>query len=178
MASPVIQLDDADVRSALARLASAGQNLSPVLQAIGDDVMERAKRRFSTATGPDGTPWRANARSTIEAFIQARGGFGKRGINAKGQALAISKKPLQGQTGDLARQFHVAVAGDSVTVSNSMVYAAMQQFGGKKSQFPNLWGDIPARPFFPITAEEELYPRERESILAQLNDYLAGAIAG
>jgi phage gpG-like protein len=25
-------------------------------------------------------------------------------------------------------------------------------FGGKKAQFPNLWGDIPARPFMPTGA--------------------------
>ena len=183
MASTV-QIDDAAVTAALAKLQAAGQDLSPILQAIGDDIMERAKQRFSSATGPDGAPWRANARSTIEAFIRAKGGFAEKHLTKKGyidktvQRWAMAKRPLQGHSGDLARQFHVAVQGNAVTVGNSMVYAAMQQFGGKKSKFPKLWGDIPARPFLPITAEGELDPHERESILAQLNGYLAGAVEG
>lgn len=74
-----IEIDDAAVTAAFARLAAAGQDFSPVLQAIGEGIMERTKQRFASATGPDGAPWRANARSTIEAFIRAKGGFGKRG---------------------------------------------------------------------------------------------------
>jgi phage gpG-like protein len=27
----------------------------------------------------------------------------------------------------------------------------MMNFGGTKAQFPHLWGDIPARPFMPIS---------------------------
>ena len=179
MAGFLIQIDDAPVTALLGRLLAAGEDQSAVLQAIGEGIMERTKARFESATGPDGAHWRSNAYSTIMAFIAARVGFGARGINKKGQALAMSKRPLQGLTGDLARQFHVLVAGgNSVIVGNSMIYAAMQQFGGKKSQFPNLWGDIPARPFFPITAGGELYPQERDTILEQLNTFLEGAIEG
>ena len=36
-----------------------------------------------------------------------------------------------------------------------MAYAAMQQFGGTKSQFPHLWGDIPARPFLGISTADK-----------------------
>lgn len=178
MSSFTINVDDAAVKAALQRLERAGADASPVLRAIGEDIMERAKQRFGSATGPDGAPWRANARSTIENFIRAKGGYGKRGINKKGQNWAMAKKPLQGHTGDLARQFHVAVQGNSVTVSNSMVYAAMQQFGGKKSEFPKLRGDIPARPFLPVTADGQLYPQERASILEALNEYLGRAVGG
>jgi phage gpG-like protein len=179
MTSSFIEIDDVDVKATLARLEAAGRDLSRILLKVGEGIMERTKRRFDTATAPDGTPWAANARSTIEAFIAAKGGYGKRGINLKGRGLAMEKKPLHGHTGKLAQQFHVLVAGgNSVIVSNSMIYAAMQQFGGKKSEFPQLWGDIPARPFFPITEEEELYPQEQETILEQLNAYLAGAIEG
>lgn len=173
-----IQIDDAAIAATLNRLQAAGQNLTPILKAIGEGVMERTKRRFGSTTGPDGVPWRANARSTIEAFIREKGGMGKRGINKKGQGRAMSKKPLAGHSGDLARQFHVAVSGNTLTVGSSMEYAAMQQFGGKKSQFPNLWGDIPARPFLPVTASGDLYPQERGLILDELNTYLERAVRG
>ena len=178
MTSFKIQINGDDAFAALNRLGRLGTDISPFLQAIGEGVMERTKRRFGSASGPDGVPWRANARSTIENFIRAKGGYGKRGINKKGQGWAMAKTPLMGHTGDLARQFHVAVEGFTVTVSNSMKYAAMQQFGGKKAQFPKLWGDIPARPFLPVTAAGDLYPQERASVVAELNRYLDGVVKG
>ncbi len=169
-----VEVDDQEVRAALKQLAARVGNLHPVMQAIGDDIMERAKTRFGTSTGPDGRRWQANARATIEAFIAKKGGFGKKGINKKGQALAAGKKPLIGDLGDLGRQFAVAASATGVTVGNSAIYAAIQQFGGKKSDFPNLWGDIPARPFLPVTPRGDLYPAERAQIFDRINDYLAG----
>ena len=59
-----------------------------------------------------------------------------------------------------------------MTVNSSMDYAAMQQFGGKKSMFPQLWGDIPARPFLPIMPNAELYPAEQDLILEGIRSYL------
>lgn len=169
-----IEVQDNGVQGALQALSNRVGNMRPILHAIGEDIMERSKERFGTSTGPDGQRWQANARSTIEAFIGRQGGFGKKGINKKGQGLAMGKKPLIGESHDLARQFHVQADRASVTVANSAIYAAMQQFGGKKSAFPNLWGDIPARPFLPIKQNGELYPAERTQILDAINDYLAG----
>jgi len=168
-----IEVRDNEVQSALRALAARVGNPRPFLQAIGDDIMERTKQRFETSTGPDGQRWQPNARATIEAFIAKRGGFGKRGINKKGQGLAMGKKPLIGESGDLRREFHVNADGRSVTIGSGPKYAAMQQFGGRKAKFPNLWGDIPARPFLPITASGDLYPQEKALILEQINDWLA-----
>ena len=61
-----IDIQDSEVHAALNALAERMRNLKPVLQAIGDDLMERSKRRFETSTGPDRQRWRANARSTID----------------------------------------------------------------------------------------------------------------
>ena len=58
------------------------------------------------------------------------------------------KKPLTGETRALATTINYQLQGDNaVSIGSPMVYAAMQQFGGKKSDFPHLWGNIPARPF-------------------------------
>lgn len=169
-----IEVRDNGVHEALNALVSRTSNMKPILQKIGEDIKERSKLRFATSTGPDGQRWAPNARATIEAFIAKRHGFGKRGINKKGQALAMSKKPLIGESHDLSRQFHVNADHTSVTIGNSAIYAAIQQFGGKKSKFKNLWGDIPARPFLPVTQSGELYPAERATILDSINDYLNG----
>lgn len=169
-----IEVQDSGVQAALQAISNRVGNMRPILQAIGEDIIERTKERFATSTGPDGQRWKSNARSTIEAFISRQRGYGKKGINKKGRDLAMGKRVLIGESHDLARQFHVNASASSVTVGNTMKYAAMQQFGGKKLAFPNLWGDIPARPFLPIKQNGELYPADQTKILDALNDYLAG----
>ncbi len=52
-------------------------------------------------------------------------------------------------------------------LGSPMEYAAMQQFSGKKSEFPHLWGDIPARPFLGISKED------RQAILDIVEAYLS-----
>lgn len=167
-----VQVHDQEVRAALKQLAARIGNLRPYLQAVGEDIMERAKLRFETSTGPDGRRWSPNARATVEAYLASKGGYGKKGINKKGLALAMSKKPLVGETRSLARQFHVAVTANGVAVGNTMIYAAIQQFGGQAGRGKKV--TIPARPFLPIYPSGNLYPAEQAEILAQLNDYLAG----
>ena len=170
MTAFTVTVDDDEVRAALAALAGKIGNPRPFLLAIGEDIMERAKRRFETSTDPAGRRWQPNARATIEAFIAGRGGFGKRGINKKGQGLAMGKKPLIGETRSLSRQFHVAASGNAVTVGNSMAYAAIHQFGGKAGRGRKV--TIPARPFLPVTASGALYPAEKTRILDALNEFL------
>jgi len=170
-----IQIDSQAVKYLLSRTADKVNDLSPVLLAIGDDIIERTKQRFASATGPDGKTWVANSEATLINYIRRRGGFSdKTGrITAKGQRLAINKRPLQGESGDLAQQFSkLVVGGNSLLVGSTMVYAAMQQFGGTKAQFPNLWNDIPARPFLPIMPDGALYAVEEARILDALRHYL------
>lgn len=167
-----IEVRDNGVREALNALAERTANMKPILQKIGEDIKERTKLRFSTSTGPDGQRWAPNARSTIEAFIAKRRGFGKRGINKKGQALAMSKKPLIGESRDLSREFHVHADQASVTIGNTMRYSAIQQFGGLAGKGRKV--KIPARPFLPIRESGELYPQDRSLILEDINRYLAG----
>jgi len=57
-----------------------------------------------------------------------------------------------------------------VMIGSPMEYAAMQQFGGTKAEFPNLWGDIPARPFLGISSQDE------NEILTILRNYLESAV--
>lgn len=169
-----IEVRDNGVHEALQALASRTANMKPILQKIGEDIKERTKLRFSTSTGPDGQRWAPNARSTIEAFIAKRHGFGKRGINKKGQALAMSKKPLIGESRDLSREFHVHADQASVTIGNTMRYSAIQQFGGLAGKGRKV--KIPARPFLPIMDTGRLYDRELALIIEQLDAFLAARL--
>ncbi len=40
-------------------------------------------------------------------------------------------------------------------IGTNMVYGAMMHFGGSKSAYPNLWGDIPARPYLGMKAGDK-----------------------
>lgn len=95
-------------------------------------------------------------------------------LSKKTQTMLMGKKVLIGESHDLCQQFGVHADRASVTVSNTRAYVAMQQFGGKKADFPNLWGDIRARPLLPIKQNGELYPAERAKILGAIKDYLTG----
>lgn len=169
-----IEVQDQAVMAALTALQGRIEDMTPVLAAIGEDMTERIKKRFGTATGPDGVRWRPNAESTLMNYLQQRGGFSQKSgrITAKGQKLAMGKKPLQGESGDLARQIFPEASSHQLSVGSTMIYAAMQHFGGKKSEFPNLWGDVPARPFFPVTAAGELYQSEVNEIVTRIQQYL------
>ena len=179
MTTFTIQVDDAQVRAALAALAQRIDNLQPVLQDIGEGIVERAQARFQTSTGPDGQRWAPNSAATLMALVGAtrkvKANAGKGGdLNARGLRAVGSKKPLVGESHSLERQIVARASAHDLTVAATTVYAAIQQFGGKKSQFPHLWGDIPARPFLPVRADGTLYPADQAQVLDLLNDYLAG----
>lgn len=168
-----VEFDNAQVDAALKRLADGVENPAPVLKEIGDLLVESTLQRFAAGRAPDGTPWAPNAEATLEAYLGRTGGNYKKdgSLSKKGTARLAGKKPLIGESRSLSTQIHRQLVGnDAVEVGSNMVYAAMQQFGGTKAEFPHLWGDIPARPFLGISDEDA---RGIEGIV---DDYLAGLI--
>lgn len=158
MTAFTITVDDAQVLAALRRLRSKTEDLGPALEDIGDRLVHSTQDRFATSTAPDGTPWAANSAVTISRYLGLSSG-------KKREARAAGKKPLV-NGGFLRDQIHFNVTGNVLEVGATMGYAAMQQFGGKKSEFPHLWGDIPARPFLGIS------DRDRVTIEQVVSDYL------
>lgn len=145
-----IEIDDSKVTQMLQRLIDAAQNPRPALLEVGEDLTESTKRRFETQTAPDGSRWKRNSPVTIKR---------------KGR-----DQPLTGR-GTLMDQINYQITGnDTLDVGSPTIYAAMQQFGGAKSEFPNLWGDIPARPFIGVSVDDE------QSILNTFIDYLRDQI--
>lgn len=183
MTTFTITVQDDQVRAALKALASRVQNMRPVLQGIGEDIVERTKHRFDTSTGPDGAKWKPNSAATLmmlaERLVNRRNAKGARSytyskqgglLNSKGLAVMGNKKPLIGESGDLRRQIVSRATAHSVTVSATPGYAAIQQFGGKAGRGHKV--TIPARPFLPVHQDGTLYPQEQALILQQINEYL------
>ena len=125
-----------EAEQALSDLARSLTDMKPALKAIGESLVESTKQRFVDSKGPDGVKWKPNKPSTL--------------------ARKKSRKPLIGESLMLSEQIHYdVIANDTLIVGSSMEYAAMQQFGGTKAEFPNLWGDIPARPFLGISDADQ-----------------------
>lgn len=167
-----IQFDDKQSRQVFARLAASAKNPRPVLEEIGELLLDSTKQRFGTSRAPDGTPWAKNSSTTILQYLaRYKSSFSKRDgrMTKKGAERASSKRPLIGETGDLSRQIFKRVDDNhTLFVGSTMIYAAVQQFGAKKGAFGKApWGDIPARPFLGISDQDH------RSILDTVSDYLS-----
>lgn len=175
MDSFTITVKDEGVRTALNALAARVNNMPAVLDTIGVGIIERTQRRFETSTGPDGIAWKANSATTL-AMLSVSIGASKSNrkkdgsLNAKGSRMLANKKPLIGPTGQLQKQFHSLVVGNTLTVSSPFVYSAIHQFGGKAGR--GLKVTIPARPYLPIRSDGTLYPDDQAEILKVINQYL------
>ncbi|MDT3707430.1 MAG: phage virion morphogenesis protein [Thiobacillus sp.] len=167
-----IDITDNGVQEALNRLANAGNELRPVLEHIGEFLVDSTRQRFATSTAPDGTRWAPNTETTILMYLgRYKGSFSKRDglLTKKGAGRATGKRPLIGETGDLSRQISHHIEGkDTLYIGSSMIYAATQQFGAKRREFQGKapWGDIPARPFLGLSESD------RRTILDIIGDFL------
>lgn len=171
-----IEISDNGVGQALDRLFRSAQKPRPVLEQIGEILVDSTKRRFSTSTGPDGQRWAPNTETTILRYLGVyKSSFSKRGgrLTKKGAERAGSKRPLIGETGSLSSQISYAINGaGTLFVGSTMIYAAAQQFGAKKHQFQGKapWGDISARPFLGLSDQD------RTNILDTIADYLTDSL--
>jgi phage virion morphogenesis protein len=170
-----VKYDDAEFRRVLEQIAEAGANPRPVLKGIGEILQQSIKQRFKDSKAPDGTPWAENTAATLQAYLaKFSGAYTKSGqLSKRGQTIAAKKKPLIGETKSLSTQIYKNIIGEAeLAVGSPLEYAAMQQYGGKKADFPHLWGDIPARPFLGLSAED------REDVLDELTAFLDRALGG
>lgn len=177
--SSLVEVSSDAVHAALRRVTEAAVDLDPVLRSIGEDLVVMVKRTFETSSDPEGVPWARNSEATLMALLNRRSGSWRKKdgkISAKGTHLAMGKKPLIGESRALSGTIFYEVGDGALVVASPIEYAAMQQFGGKKSQFPHLWGDIPPRPFFPITPDGGLMPVAERAAVSAVEEILNRAI--
>ncbi|MDW0361045.1 phage virion morphogenesis protein [Halomonas venusta] len=135
------------VERAITELLQKGEDLIAPMKSIGEEMINRTQQRFRDKEAPDGTPWAANSPVT-----EKRKGHGR---------------VLEGESNELSKQFSYSASSDSVEYGSLMVYAAMQNFGGTKAEFPHLWGDIPGREFIGLNDDDE------DEVLGILADHLS-----
>ena len=150
-------------------IVARSQNLRPLLLEIGEDLTESTKKRFDTATDPDGNAWAPNSEVTLARYgsLFARKKDGSL-TKASAQKLA-SKKPGTGETRMLATTINYQVRGeDAVGVGSPMIYAGTFHYGAKSGEFgfgihatrngsfPIPWGDIPSRRFLGLSSVDKV----------------------
>lgn len=159
-----VELKDEDVQRALQQAARALTDMTPLMQELGEMLVESTKARFPKGVGPDGETWAPKSQVTIDAY---------RRREAKGQNTHLDFRPLFGPSGMLFSQIHYEATADSIEIGSNMIYAAVMQFGAAKGAFGKdsrghsiPWGNIPARPFLGISATD------RGNIVAAVEEWL------
>lgn len=136
-----VDVQDEAVRAMLAGLDAASADMTPAFDEIGSMLVSSTIDRFERGAGPDGAPWEPSRRVLEEG----------------GQTLILSGRLRQSVT-------HAAAPG-SVTVGTNVIYAAIQQLGGRAGR--GHAAEIPARPFLGVSSEDET------EIINILRDHLA-----
>jgi phage virion morphogenesis protein len=156
MAGAFIGLDvfDRPVLEALQKLARSGSDLRPAFEHIGEHLKVSHMDRWAKAESPDGQKWAPLSATTI----------------------ALKKKnadKILVLNGHLRDTLRYQSSSHSLEFGTNRIYGAVQQFGAKAGAFGAYrgraipWGDIPARPYLGVSAEDET------EILAILADHLA-----
>lgn len=142
-----IELDHQRVQGVLRKVEWAVGDLAPLMRGIAAEMASQTEENFENEGRPD---W-AELSDTTTSRREKSG-------NWPGQILQVS-------AAGLAASITSHATDSSALVGSNKPYAAMMQFGGDKSDFPHLWGDIPGRPYLPMDTEGELQPEAEEAIL-------------
>ncbi|OXS19858.1 phage virion morphogenesis protein [Pseudomonas fluorescens] len=152
-----VELDHERLQAALRRVEWAVGDVAPLMRGIAAELVSQTEENFAEEGRPD---WKDLSDTTTER--RAKSG------NWPGQILQISSAGLAASVTSHADD-------SSALVGSNKPYAAMMHFGGSKSAFPHLWGDIPGRPFLPMDTEGRLQPEAEQMILELALNYIQNA---
>lgn len=152
-----VELDSPRLQQTLNRIEWAVGDLTPLMRGVAAEMASQTEENFEEEGRPDWTDL-----SDVTTERRAKNG------NWPGQMLQVS-------AAGLAASITSYSDDSSALVGSNKPYAAMMHFGGEQSEFPHLWGDIPARPYLPMDAEGVLQPEAEEAILELALNHLEKA---
>jgi phage gpG-like protein len=179
MTTFTIKVNTAAALVKLEQIQAGVTNLEPFYKDLSEGLKVQIDTFFATGVGADGAPWQKNAFATVERYIKERGGFSKKTgkLTKRGQAIASSKKVLQGITGKLREGVYANATAQALTVGNSArnnghSYAAIHTFGGPFKAFGKTPAFMPMRPFMPVDSKGKLFPKANDLIQMRLQHHL------
>lgn len=176
-----IDVDDRVAQAALQALLGAMQDMTPLMEEIGEDAKAESDLAFRDSRSPFGIPW---ARLSLVTRIQRveRGQWSERkqqrvsNFTKSGRIRAgvVGDAQILRDTGRLAASISVDAGPDSVEIGSNLPYAPTHQLGAKRGEFgsnrrgsPIPWGDIPARPFLPMPDSTGNLPPNLSALITQ-----------
>jgi len=145
---------------ALAAIAAALGDMSPVMADIGELLLVSAQDRMRDGEQPDGAPFAPRSQTTLDRYAKLDLTFGA---------------PLN-VSGDMRNTLFYDADKDSVEYGSNAIQAAVMQFGAAKGAFGKAsngasipWGTIPARPFIGLSDDDQ------DNIVAELSEWLEEA---
>ena len=142
-----IELEHHHLQQTLNKVEWAIGDLAPLMRSIAAELANQTEENFENEGRPQ---WPELSDTTTER----RSKMG----NWPGQILQVS-------AAGLAASITSHSTDSSALVGSNKPYAAMMQFGGDQADFPNLWGDIPGRPYLPMDPEGNLLPEAEKAII-------------
>lgn len=154
-----VELDHGRLQEALRRIEWAVGDKRPLMRSIAAEMLSITEENLEDQ-GQSGIDW-AELSEVTTAIREAAGTW-------PGQMLQVS-------AAGLAASISTHADDSSALVGSNKPYAAMMHFGGDKSDWPHLWGDIPGRPYLPMGLDGKLQPEAEESILELALSHIAKA---
>ena len=153
-----VELKEDEITAALASLSRALVNKMPVMEEIGDYMRQSTKDRMARGETPEGTPFTPRSQTTLDIYARKKFSYGL---------------PLH-LTGTMIEQINFATTENEVTIGSNAIQAAVMQFGAAKGSLGggSPWGNIPARPFLGISADD------RTNIIDIIDEWLDLATKG
>lgn len=152
-----LQINEDELTPALTRLSEGLDDMTPLMQDLGELLVASTQDRMLRAEQPDGAPFDMRAATTL-AYYAARG-------------FRFGAQPLN-KSGEMRQSLAYEADSHSVSWGSNAIQAAVMQFGAKKGAFgKNVpWGDIPARPFLGVSAED------RTNIIEEIDEWLESLV--
>ena len=168
-----IHIDDAEVSALLQRVDEQLDDLTPMLNEIGQAYERRVLENFAKEQTPDGTKWPRLAATTLMMGLGKSKRIGKRGgLTNKGRSYLKNKQGLV-ESGRLRSRIHYQADGHSVRIGvTGLPYAAIHQFGGMAGRGRKV--KIPARAYLGVNQGKKmvLAERDKKMVLAIVEKHL------
>jgi len=152
----------------LKQLATQLDDMAPVMQDLGEYLVQSTQDRMLRGEQPDGRPFAPRSATTLARYAAKGFKFGAQPLN---------------KSGEMRQQLHYQASSSGLSWGSNAIQAAVMQFGARKGAFgsyegkgfgdttPTIsipWGDIPARPFLGISGGD------RSAIVEELEEWLSG----